>query len=192
MIPKSGNRFSEKIMRKQKSAAKSAGDMNMSIYTVHAPPQVDDTAPDAERFVFIRDGFYFWAFVLAPLWMLRRRLWLVLLIYVLGASVFEVVLWLMGATAQMHMAVGVLIAILIGLEAATLRRWTLHRKGWTELGIVAGANSETAERRFFDTWVTQADKPTLPATPPPASPPIRMPLAVSDIIGLFPEPQSRQ
>ena len=25
------------------------------------------------RFVFVRDGFHFWAFLLAPLWMLRHR-----------------------------------------------------------------------------------------------------------------------
>jgi Protein of unknown function (DUF2628) len=165
----------------------------MSIYTVHAPPpQADDTAPDAERFVFVRDGFYFWAFVLAPLWMLRWRLWLVLLIYVLGMSVLEVGLWLIRAPALTHMVVELLIALLIGFEAATLRRWTLRRNRWTELGIVAGANGETVERRFFDAWTAQPDKSIAPAAPPPPSPPIRVPPAASDIIGLFPEPQSRQ
>ena len=33
---------------------------------------------DPERFVFVRDGFHFWAFLLAPLWLLWHRLWLVL------------------------------------------------------------------------------------------------------------------
>jgi hypothetical protein len=166
----------------------------MSIYTVHTPPpQADETAPDAERFVFVRDGFHFWAFLFAPLWMLWRRQWLVLLFYILGASVLEVGLWLIRAPAQIHMVVGVPIALLIGLEAATLRRWTLRRNGWTELGIVASANYEAAERRFFDTWTAQAAKPNALAVPsPPASPPMRVPPATSDIIGLFPEPQSRQ
>jgi hypothetical protein len=164
----------------------------MSIYTVHAPPQADETAPAAERFVFVRDGFHFWAFLIAPLWMLWRRQWLVLLFYILGISVLEVGLWLTRAPALIHMVVGVPIALLIGLEAATLRRWTLRRNRWTELGIVAGANFEAAERRFFDTWTAQAAKPKTPIAPPPASPPIRVPPATSDIIGLFPEPQSRQ
>jgi hypothetical protein len=165
----------------------------MSIYTVHAPPpQADETAPDAERFVFVRDGLHFWAFLFAPLWMLRRRLWLVLLFYILGTSALAVVLWLIRAPTLMHLLVGALIALLIGLEAATLRRWTLRRNGWAELGIVAGANSEAAERRFFDAWVAQVAKPRAPVAPPPVSLPIRMPPAASDIIGLFPEPQSRQ
>src|SRR6476660_3985649 len=50
----------------------------MSIYTVHEPPlKADASTPDPDRFAFVRDGFSFWAFLLAPLWMLRHRLWLV-------------------------------------------------------------------------------------------------------------------
>jgi len=50
----------------------------MSIYTVHEPPlKAGESTPDPDRFVFVRDGFSFWAFLLAPLWMLRHRLWLV-------------------------------------------------------------------------------------------------------------------
>ena len=55
-----------------------------AIYTVHEPPlKPDESAPDPDRFVFVRDGFSFWAFLLAPLWMLRHRLWLVLLGYLI-------------------------------------------------------------------------------------------------------------
>ena len=55
----------------------------MSVYTVHEPPlRAAETAPDPERFIFVRDGFYFWAFVFSVLWMLWHRMWLVLLIYV--------------------------------------------------------------------------------------------------------------
>ena len=44
----------------------------MSIYTVHEPPpRANEDVPDPVRFVFVRDGFYFWAFLLSPLWMLR-------------------------------------------------------------------------------------------------------------------------
>ena len=50
----------------------------MAIYTVHEPlPRKNETSADPDRFAFVRDGFYFWAFVLGPLWMLWRRLWLV-------------------------------------------------------------------------------------------------------------------
>ena len=63
----------------------------MSIYTVHEPPlRANEDVPDPERFVFVRDGFSFWAFLLAPLWMLRHRLWLVLIGYVVVAVALQV------------------------------------------------------------------------------------------------------
>ena len=55
----------------------------MAVYTVHQPPaRHADPLPDAERIVFVRDGFSFWAFLVAPWWMLWHRMWLVLLGYV--------------------------------------------------------------------------------------------------------------
>ena len=49
-------------------------------------------APEPERFVFVRDGFSFWALLLGPLWMLRHRMWLVLLGYIALAVALSVVL----------------------------------------------------------------------------------------------------
>ena len=70
----------------------------MTIYTVHEPPQrAGESAPDPERFIFVRDGFSFWAFLLAPLWMIRHRLWLMLLGYVLVTVALQFVLGLLGA-----------------------------------------------------------------------------------------------
>ena len=56
----------------------------MAVYTVHEPLPRDGarSAPEPERFVFVRDGFSFWALLFGPLWMLRHRMWLVLLGYI--------------------------------------------------------------------------------------------------------------
>jgi hypothetical protein len=55
----------------------------MPTFTVHEPPPLkSESVTSPERFVFVRDGFYFWAFVLAPLWLLVRRLWLAFVIFV--------------------------------------------------------------------------------------------------------------
>ena len=44
----------------------------MPTYTVHQPPpRKGETASAPERFVFVRDGFHVWAFVLTPFWLLR-------------------------------------------------------------------------------------------------------------------------
>jgi hypothetical protein len=168
----------------------------MAIYTVHEPPQkAEGSAPDPERFVFVRDGFSFWAFLLAPLWMLRHWLWLVFIGYVLVTIALQVALGLIGSSATVMTAVGVLLALLVGFEAATLRRFTLARRRWKNIGIVVGDDAETAERRFFDAWVNKtwvngswaSGAPRVPA-PPPGGPLSRAPLASSEVIGLFPEP----
>jgi hypothetical protein len=88
--------------------------------------------------------------------------------------------------------VGLLIALLIGIEASTLRRFTLARRGWKNVGVVSAYDLEDAEQHFFADWVRAA--PTVrgaPSAPPRNSPPPpplpRMPQS-PDVIGLFPEP----
>src|SRR5271157_1981408 len=101
----------------------------MSIYTVHVPPAGAQTSPpDPERFVFVRDGFSFWAFLLAPLWMLWHRLWLVFVAYCVLAIALQAALQAIGASFGMRLTAGALLALLVGLEAATLRRLTLARR----------------------------------------------------------------
>ena len=58
----------------------------------------------------------------------------------------------------MQLLAGLLVALLIGFEAATLRRWTLARRGWKTLGFVVGEDAEMAERRFFAEWTKRAAK----------------------------------
>ena len=138
----------------------------MPTYTVHAPPpRQGKKAPSPERFVFVRDGFHFWAFVLAPLWLLVKRLWLVFVLYAIVMVVIAVSLKLAHAPATVQLSVDAAAALLVGFEAATLRRWTLGRRRWQMLGFVVGEDQEMAERRFFAEWVKRAG-----ATPAPASP----------------------
>ena len=161
----------------------------MSTYTIHQPPlREDDVSPDPERFRFVRDGFYFWAFVFGPLWILRHRLWLVLLIYIVVMAGISAALWYSGMRTAAPL-VHFLLALLLGIEAGTLRRWTLARRGWMTLGVVVGDDLESAERRFFDAWVRDGggDQPVAVALPPP--PARRIPTQPGpDVIGLFPEP----
>jgi hypothetical protein len=162
----------------------------MSSYTVHEPPlRAGAIAPEPERYVFVRDGFSFWAFLFGPLWMLRHRMWLVLALYVVILAVLAVVLAIAGAPGLIRGFVVFLIALLVGLEAGTLRRFTLQRRGWTNVGVVTGEDREDAERRFFDAWLRRSANTVAPAaivSPPPSqSPP--SPHSYG-IIGLFPEP----
>ncbi len=165
----------------------------MPTYTVHAPPPRQGEAASApERFVFVRDGFHVWAFLLTPFWLLWRRLWLAFALYLLASIVLAIGLRLIGAGATVQFLAGLLVALLIGFEASTLRRRKLAWRCWTMLGFVIGEDVEMAERRFFAEWSKRATEapPTPPAAPEPRT---SMPMrhdAPPDIIGLFPEPES--
>ncbi|MDP2411692.1 MAG: DUF2628 domain-containing protein [Pseudolabrys sp.] len=164
----------------------------MPSFTVHAPkPRKDETAADPERFAFVRDGFHFWAFVFGPLWLLRYRLWLALIIFVVLYVALEVGLTWIRAPSSVHFSVTLLVGLLMGFEASSIRRWTLTRRGWTPLGFVVAENQEMAERRFFTAWSERANVVAATTSPPPpsyATPVRRGPPAGSDVIGLFPEP----
>jgi hypothetical protein len=171
----------------------------MSVYTVYEPPlKAHESAPDPERFVFVRDGFSFWAFLLAPWWMLRHRMWLALTGYVILAVALSVALRLIGAPTTVTIIAGALFSLLVGFEAATLRRFTLSRRGWRNVGLVVGDDLESAERRFFDAWVnktwvnkTWADPSAADGAPRASSPAMGVAMArrpSSEVIGLFPQP----
>src|SRR5665213_1214295 len=115
----------------------------MSVYTVHEPPlRAAEVSADPQRFVFVREGFYFWAFLLTPLWMIRHRLWIVLVLYLVLTAGLETVLRILGGSGAVIALVGVLISLLAGLEAATLRRFTLRRRRSQNVGIVSGRGVE--------------------------------------------------
>jgi hypothetical protein len=149
----------------------------------------------------VRDGFHFWAMVLGPLWLLWKRLWLALIGWMIVTVGLEVAVAQLGGSRLALAAVGAIIAILTGLEASTLQRWTLSRRKWRQLDVVVGDDAETAERRFFDRftagnrWTGYDPLSVDRGGPPPtrdvpgqrfsAPPP---PLPQGGIIGLFPEP----
>ena len=159
----------------------------MAVYTVHEPlPRKNEASAAPDRFLFVRDGFYFWAFLFGPLWMLWRRLWIVALLYFSLAVGLQIGLWALSATGQVKFFVWLLLHLLIGFEAGTLRRWTLTRRGWKNVGVVVGDEMDTAERNFFAAWSQRAPTAVVPS---PSQIPGRYPRGGDNqIVGLFPQP----
>ena len=98
----------------------------------------------------------------------------------------------MASLGAVNFAVGFLIAVLVGFEAGSLRRFTLRR--WRNVGSVVGINRDDAERRFFEAWVAREEfgRPLMDNLDgiPPAANAVRT-QASPDVIGLFPEPERR-
>jgi len=172
----------------------------MPVYTVHAPVVTNAGIAAADRFAFVRDGFHFWAALTGGLWLAWHRLWLALLGWILMLGAVDVGLSALGAGGSAVFWANVLVALLMGFEAASLRRWTLSRRNWRQLDIVVADDEESAERRFFDRWTAKQralsnDQAAVDrGAPPPtrdipgqafSKPP---PMPGNSIIGLFPEP----
>jgi len=162
----------------------------MTVYMVFEPPRHgEDAVAHAERIAFVRDRFAWGAFLFAPLWLLWHRLWLALAAYVGVVAALLAALWALGAGAEAGAWIVLLVNLLLGFEAATVRRWTLLGRGWRERGTVIGDDNEVAERRFFDGYVVEeigrapsGSGAASLASAPPARP------GASDVIGLFPQP----
>jgi hypothetical protein len=171
----------------------------MPVYTVHAPIATDAGLRATDRFAFVRDGFHFWAALFGPVWLIWNRLWLALLGWIVVIVVLEIGMTSLGAGPTAIFFADLLVALLMGFEAASLRRWTLSRRNWRQLDIVVADDEEQAERRFFDRWAAKQralyDQPAVDRGGPPptrdipgqpfSTPP---PLPHNAILGLFPEP----
>ena len=125
--------------------------------------------------------------------MLRHRLWIELIAYLLllGGAVF--LLRRFGIEETAGFWVWLFLAGLVGMEASSLLRWKLARRRFEQVGIVVGDDREEAERRFFDGWEDEPARPAAAAPPPPSpfGPPTTTSAPASDVIGLFPQPQAR-
>jgi hypothetical protein len=171
----------------------------MPVYTVHAPVTADTGIRATDRFAFVRDGFHFWAFILGFVWLAWHRLWLALIGWIVMVAAIDFGMMALGAGRMTVFGANVLIALLLGFEAASLQRWTLSRRNWRQLDIVVADDEEAAERRFFDRWTARqralvndqsaVDRGAPPPTRDiPGQPFSRPPSPPSEIIGLFPEP----
>jgi hypothetical protein len=172
----------------------------MPVYTVHAPVTSGAAIAATDRFVFVRDGFHFWAALFGVIWLAWHRLWLALLGWIILTIAIDIALAKLGVGGGSILLADILFALLLGFEAASLERWTFSRRNWRQVDIVVADDAEGAERRFFDRWTAKQralsnDQPAVDrGAPPPtrdvpgqpfSKPP---PLPRSEIIGLFPEP----
>jgi hypothetical protein len=163
----------------------------MAIYTVYAPRRV--AAPEAEpmALAFIKDRFNWPALFFPLIWLVVRRLWLVLVGYLVVIAAIGALGRALTEEATFFVSAG--FAFLFALEANNLRRWTLERNGWRLVGIVEGGNLLEAERRYFSRLL--AGDPLAPGEAPDLPPPPRIaPTFTSEhstpVVGLFPQGQS--
>jgi hypothetical protein len=89
----------------------------------------------------------------APFWMALNGLWLVLAGYLVLVAGLSLLLAATGVASHWIALTMLALHVVIGFEAASLKRWTLERRGWRFISSVAGRSAEDCERRFFEAWL---------------------------------------
>jgi Protein of unknown function (DUF2628) len=154
-------------------------------YTLHVPVEAEPGDPEAlDRAELVRDGFAWGAFLFTFLWFFWHRLWLAglaVLVAVVGLAVALQIARVGGFSALLA---EVLLALLIGFEANSLRRWTWRRKK-PAVAVVTAADREEAEAKAFSRWLEGAGERRMHRSSGsvPAAPYRRS----ESVIGLFPD-----
>lgn len=125
--------------------------MSIKTYTVHhrsSDPATILREPD--RLDFVKEGFSWPAFFVPFLWLLYKRMWLVLVLFLVVSALVGVAprIWPLSGFAQTLLGLGV--NLVMGFQGNDLLRWTLARRGRREVAIVMGDGISGAEQRFFD------------------------------------------
>lgn len=166
--------------------------------TVHERESDDGSIEErAQRIVFVKEGFAWWAFLFPLLWLLYHRLWLALIAF---TAAFVALGFLAALSVWPEWADAILsfgISVLLGLEGNNLRRWTLAQQGYEQVDVTTGHDREECERRFFERWLEAQEGRAVRApgtggaafakrssVPAPASGPRG---DGDEVIGLFPE-----
>jgi hypothetical protein len=155
----------------------------MRTYTLHLDRDaVAGEAHGLERAHLVPDGLSWAAFAFGPLWFLYHRLWLAAL-GVLGLLVATAFAGHMaGLTPFSGFVVTVLVLLLVGLEASSLRRWTYASRGRPVRDAVLAGSLEEAEMKAATRWLDGA-APARPALAPHTRAPSR---PNEPAIGMFP------
>ncbi len=156
----------------------------MTTYTLHLPRDARPGDPSAlDEAELVRDAFSWGAFFFTFLWFFVHRLWLAGLGVLLVVIVFSGALALLDVHPTAAVLAQLLLQALIGLEANSLRRWTLARHELPAVDAVTAASEDEAEAKAFARWLEP--RPALPRNPAPA--PALSTRRSEPVIGLFPD-----
>lgn len=145
----------------------------MRFYTIHERPA--QTAGGDAEVLAIASGFYWFAAIAPLLWLLWRRLWLGLALYLLFSVALGVAFALGDIAEPAATAIGLAVSLLIGFGAADYWRWTLERKGWRLVAVLRADAAVDAEGLYIRNRGTGSSTAVAVATVPQIFPPAMLP-----------------
>src|SRR3712207_238833 len=127
----------------------------MKTFTLHVAADALPGDPEPlDRAVLVRDGFSWGAFFFTALWFFAHRLWLAGLGVLVLLVAFNLGLAALGLRPGAAFLAQLLLSVLIGLEANSLRRWTLSRRGRPAIDVVTASDHDDAETKAFARWLS--------------------------------------
>lgn len=138
----------------------------MASFIVMQPPERKGAA--ASDAVFVRDGFSVIAFLVPPLWLLWRRLWIEAALVIAAALALGALSEVAGFGLTGTL-LSLLVSVYVGLEGAALRIAALRRRGWRAWGVVEADGAADAELRYLmeGDFPDDVTGPTPPSSPQP-------------------------
>lgn len=118
----------------------------MRLYTVHLGPP-SDTGRDV---VFVKEGFSWPAFLFTFFWALFKGLWLTAIFIFTAQVLLGAVTFSAGLAPEADTAASLALLVLIGAFGNDLQRFELARRGYDQVGVVAGPDPDTAALRAFE------------------------------------------
>ena len=119
----------------------------MRVYTVHVRTPAERLDRDIQ---LVKEGFSWPAFFFSALWALWSRLWWVAAIFLAIEILWMIAMEWLGLPVAIEAVMSIGLAAMIGFVANDLKRSTLFRRGYAEVGVVAGNDRDAALQRFFD------------------------------------------
>jgi len=123
----------------------------LRVYTVHHRQEASGSLTGlGDDAILVKEGFSWPAFFVPALWLIYKRMWIVLAFYFAVAAGLTVLA--QGAfVPETAVFVGnFAVNLILGLEGNDLYRWTLARRRYRERAVVMGRNLISAEQRYFE------------------------------------------
>jgi hypothetical protein len=123
----------------------------LRVYTVHHRQEASGSLIGlAEDAILVKEGFSWPAFFVPLIWLVYKRMWIVLAFYI--AATVALMLVAQGAVVpDSAIFVGSFaLNLILGLQGNDLYRWTLGRRRYREQAVVIGRNLVAAEQRYFE------------------------------------------
>jgi hypothetical protein len=116
----------------------------MRIFTAHRPPQASE-----EEAVFIKEGFSWPAFFFPVIWLVVKRLWLPLILYLLVVALVFALAARLSLSDTFVLIAALALNLLLGMEGNERRRRAMARRGFIEEGPFVGKDAHEAELKYF-------------------------------------------